>query len=194
MLISSSAIVKDRIRHLVDEAQAQIVKLTALDDRPFTMNDHYLTDVRVKLLAHLKEKRFPKGLVLDQAGHDDTVRTVLSGLNKIGIAGLKEDDLAKLRSTDEYEIELEVMAEIRAYWQVAYKVGCAASLFMQSAHVLSESSIMSPESSMPSLSSLLLNRFEMHCSRSCTFSLRMAQLDAERCWLSRPLIPNSERS
>ena len=37
-----------------------------------------------------------------------------------GISNL--DDLAKLKPGDEYEAELLVMAEVRGYFQVAYKV------------------------------------------------------------------------
>lgn len=46
----------------------------------------------------------------------------LSALAKLGYVGLTADDLGKLNPPDEYEEELNVMAEVRAYFQVAYKV------------------------------------------------------------------------
>ena len=46
----------------------------------------------------------------------------LSALAKLGYVGLTVDDLGKLNPPDEYEEELNVMAEVRAYFQVAYKV------------------------------------------------------------------------
>lgn len=46
----------------------------------------------------------------------------LSALAKLGYVGLTVDDLGKLNPPDEYEEELHVMAEVRAYFQVAYKV------------------------------------------------------------------------
>lgn len=49
----------------------------------------------------------------------------LSALAKLGYVGLTVEDLGKLNPPDEYEEELNVMAEVRAYFQVAYKV-CGA--------------------------------------------------------------------
>ena len=48
--------------------------------------------------------------------------SVLSGLAKLGYEGIKEVDLGKLNPPDMYEDELAVMAEVRAYFQVSYKV------------------------------------------------------------------------
>ena len=46
----------------------------------------------------------------------------LANLAKLGYIGLQEEDFGKLNPPDIYEEELEVMAEVRAYFQVAYKV------------------------------------------------------------------------
>lgn len=40
----------------------------------------------------------------------------------MGDAGVRAEDLAKLNPPDEYETELRVMAEVRGYFQVSYKV------------------------------------------------------------------------
>ena len=53
----------------------------------------------------------------------ELIRDTLANLAKLGYAGLTEVDLGKLNPPDIYEEELEVMAEVRAYFQVAYKVG-----------------------------------------------------------------------
>ncbi|KAF9244557.1 P-loop containing nucleoside triphosphate hydrolase protein [Melanogaster broomeanus] len=50
----------------------------------------------------------------------ETTLAVLAGLAKLGYT-VTEDDLAKLLPSDEYEEELQVMAEVRGYFQVAYK-------------------------------------------------------------------------
>ena len=50
------------------------------------------------------------------------MKETLANLAKLGYAGLTEVDLGKLNPPDLYEEELEVMAEVRAYFQVAYKV------------------------------------------------------------------------
>lgn len=51
----------------------------------------------------------------------------LAALAKIGYQGLWPEDLQKLNPVDEYEGELKVMAEVRGYFQVAFKV---CSLFL----------------------------------------------------------------
>lgn len=125
----------NRVRDLLANTHAQINKLTQLDERPFTMNEHYFDSMRDKLLAHLKDRRFPKpagarGVDADDttttaaaaaAQHADQVKQALASLALLG-HNVKAEDLAKLRPADEYETELAVMAETRAYWHIAYKV------------------------------------------------------------------------
>ena len=113
------------------------------------MNDHYLDDTEAKILAYLRDKRQPPkpkgGASLFNFGTDSAANTtfsmntasvpaatpdattqatnkVLADLAMLGYIGLKADDLTRLNATDEYETESKVMAMIRAYWQVAYKV------------------------------------------------------------------------
>jgi hypothetical protein len=45
-----------------------------------------------------------------------------AALAELGYTGLSKEDLGKLNPSDEYETELKVMAEVRGYFQVAYKV------------------------------------------------------------------------
>jgi hypothetical protein len=64
----------------------------------------------------------------------ETTLSVLAGLAKLGYT-VTEDDLAKLLPSDEYEEELHVMAEVRGYFQVAYKVTASQILlFVQITH------------------------------------------------------------
>lgn len=51
----------------------------------------------------------------------------LSNLAKLGFDGIVLRDLGRLRPDDEYQRELEVMAEVRAYFKVAYKVNSVAT-------------------------------------------------------------------
>lgn len=46
----------------------------------------------------------------------------LAALRELGYKDLVESDLDRLIPPDEYEEELVVMADVRAYFQVAYKV------------------------------------------------------------------------
>ena len=52
----------------------------------------------------------------------DTINNVLSLLAELGLQGVKEEDLPKLLGPDKFEEELIVMAEVSAYFRVAYKV------------------------------------------------------------------------
>lgn len=58
----------------------------------------------------------------------ETLLSALAELTRLGYP-VKEDDLGKLNPPDEYQEELEVMAEVRAYFQVSYKV-CSARAFV----------------------------------------------------------------
>ncbi|KAI1791428.1 P-loop containing nucleoside triphosphate hydrolase protein [Ganoderma leucocontextum] len=51
----------------------------------------------------------------------ELIRETLANLAKLGYSGLTEVDFGMLNPPDVYEDELEVMAEVRAYFQVAYK-------------------------------------------------------------------------
>lgn len=57
-----------------------------------------------------------------QGGKEEQINRILAGLAELGYTGLTKDDLGKLNPPDEYETELKVMAEVRGYFQVAYKV------------------------------------------------------------------------
>lgn len=46
----------------------------------------------------------------------------LGALKELGFANLNESDLTRLNPLDPFDEELVVMADVRAYFQVAYKV------------------------------------------------------------------------
>ena len=56
--------------------------------------------------------------------NSEEVKKALSALSALGYQ-VDVTDLGKLNPPDEYEEELQVMAEVRAYFQVAYKVRVA---------------------------------------------------------------------
>lgn len=106
---------------LIKNAEIQIQKITAQQVRPFTQNEHYLSDVRDKVLARLKDERKPPASSsLSESDRKTALLSVMSGLATLDIPA-NEDDLPRLLH-DKYGTELVLMAEVRAYWQVAYKV------------------------------------------------------------------------
>ena len=89
---------------------------------PFTQNTHYYSDKRDKLLARYRGERGCTAVSLvSTPGKRKALQDALAARARLGY-NVKEDDLPKLNPHDEFEEELEMMAEVRAYFQVAYKV------------------------------------------------------------------------
>ena len=163
---------------MAKNARALLTKMAELDSQPFTMNSHYITDYKAKFLTTLVDQRHPK---LQSSELGETVRSTLAGLNQLGYTGVTEDDLAKLRPTDPWQTELEVMAEVRAYWQVAYKVSTDfAPGTKTAAEILSVSSITCRVSSTT-------NSFVLHHGCSMTPS-------SSRWSSARLVVPSSAPS
>lgn len=57
----------------------------------------------------------------DAAKREDARKRALEALSELGI-DVKAEDLAKLTPPDEQQEVLELMAEVRAYFDIAYKV------------------------------------------------------------------------
>jgi hypothetical protein len=53
---------------------------------------------------------------------NEKLNQALSALAELGYHGLTSEDLGKLNPPDIYETEMEVMAKVRGYFQVTYKV------------------------------------------------------------------------
>jgi hypothetical protein len=101
------------------------------EEQPFTQNDYYLNDLRAKILAGLRELRRPgEKAEYEKPENRETVNAAFAELAKLAFEGLRTEDLAKLRPVDDYEEELIVMAETRAFWQLAYKVSHLQNVFL----------------------------------------------------------------
>ncbi|KAF8878222.1 P-loop containing nucleoside triphosphate hydrolase protein [Infundibulicybe gibba] len=115
---------------------------------PYTQNHHYLETCTHKWLAIYRDMRSDRRPIAQAQTQpqrqpafnissipstvnepaspfspipNDKINSVLALLAEVGYTGLTKDDLGKLNPPDEYETELKVMAEIRAYFQVSYK-------------------------------------------------------------------------
>ncbi|KAG8994200.1 hypothetical protein FRB90_000508, partial [Tulasnella sp. 427] len=133
---------KEDVRHMKEVAKTAAQKVEGLvqtEDSPYTQNDHYFYDYREKLLlrykaAHRKSKS-QNAVIQSLQDHDlgrkpqfteaqtqwQNINNALSSLATIGIPGVKATELIKLLPDDHMGPAFEIMAEVRAYFQVAYK-------------------------------------------------------------------------
>jgi hypothetical protein len=135
-----------------EDAERALVATLSLEDGPLmTMNDHYYESTRRKWLYYYRDVRWrpsrylipetrpasPRSeLFIDaeppspvywagqgpRAVEDPAESRALKALSELGYSGLSLTDLKRLHPPDQFDEELTVMADVRAYWQVAYKV------------------------------------------------------------------------
>ncbi len=135
--------------------------MVKLEDRPYTLNTHYLGDYKHKFLNHYKTQRqqtahssvatalaryvppvsqFMRGgrrrtIGIYSKPTNEDVSAILAGCTRIGISGVKAADLGALLPHDEMEHALEIMADVRAYFQGRGSVSqCSPSEFVSVAY------------------------------------------------------------
>ena len=116
----------------------------------FTQNDHYLDSSRGKWLAYYnltyenqdryhqdrRERSFsPASEFVDERPaifmSERAVRAdppgvrALKALAELGYSDLTQADFVRLHPPNQFQEELEMMADVRAYFQVSYKVNCS---------------------------------------------------------------------
>jgi hypothetical protein len=117
----------------MESTEARVAWLLALEDRPFSLNTHYLADYRDKFLAYYKgarEQDRNANLMSAIRGYSPqetregecSITKVLAGLTEMGIHGVTPGELAKLIPPDGMEPALVIMADVRAYFQGAYEL------------------------------------------------------------------------
>ncbi|KAJ7452986.1 P-loop containing nucleoside triphosphate hydrolase protein [Mycena galericulata] len=134
-------LVQDYMKKRAEDAQSLISQLIALEeDGPLTLNEHYLADYKAKFMSYYKgarEKaqnpvlasaieayRPDQGHPVDRYGDQLPlvgIAQVLSSLASIGLSGVNAEDLVKLLPPDRMDPALNIMSDVRAYFQVAYK-------------------------------------------------------------------------
>ncbi|KIL62474.1 hypothetical protein M378DRAFT_199179 [Amanita muscaria Koide BX008] len=137
-----SMIMQTLIKKCWERTEERILWLLELEESPSTLNAHYLLDYRNKFLAHYKAARAKrryhgfKKYSHTAPVHPPTTQgnkrnafvespvtgsaKVIEGLLEMGITGIKPEDIPNLLP-DPMEPALVIMAEVRAYFQVAYK-------------------------------------------------------------------------
>lgn len=143
--------ISNLIRNQVDICKALAKKAvkTALDLETtpyYTQNTHYLQTLQEKWLAYYKAVRnqphkykvqkaveisapYEVSYAFERAPTPEAPSSkALRALAEAGYVNLKKSDLARLLPPESCEKELIVMADVRAYYQVAYKVSLAYRL------------------------------------------------------------------
>ncbi|KAF8181829.1 P-loop containing nucleoside triphosphate hydrolase protein [Pholiota molesta] len=142
------SIIQQHMKKCLERAEERIQWLLELEVSPFSLNTHYLADYKAKFLAHYKSSRDEQNrahlatAIRDyelesqaKARHSKKgtassfstpaepigIAKILSGLAEIGMTGIKPEGLANLLPPDRMEPALIIMADVRAYFQVAYK-------------------------------------------------------------------------
>ncbi len=100
-------------------------------EEPTTSNEHYLSDYKAKYLARYRAER----KVHSGSGANDSLRDFINGgydhsthfgnavsnLRQMGFpSDLKKEDFLRLLKPDTSEEALDIMAEVRAYYQGQY--------------------------------------------------------------------------
>ncbi|KAF8911682.1 P-loop containing nucleoside triphosphate hydrolase protein [Gymnopilus junonius] len=145
------SILQQHLKHCLERAEERVNWLIQVEDIPFSLNTHYLANYRSKFLVHFRAAREKyeradiikaikeytsspsvvtttttsstsrKGVESTYTSQPTGVAKVLAGLAEMGMSGVTAHDLPKLLPPDPMEPALTIMADVRAYFQVAYK-------------------------------------------------------------------------
>ncbi|KAF8340724.1 P-loop containing nucleoside triphosphate hydrolase protein [Cantharellus anzutake] len=100
-----------RAKNEIDEKLRWVIKL---ESTPFTQNAHYFTSCKERYLVEYKAKRPTSKLIISY------LENALVSLRAAG-SSIRSIEEIKKYEEDPYEREISVAAEVRAYFQVAYK-------------------------------------------------------------------------
>lgn len=132
--------VQAAVAEILDNKQASareaVLGILRLESGPFTtQNDHYFEkcrsgwiylyrDMRARPWCYRRSKPDTEGPSVPYAYNPSPTslqRRALDALESLGYKNLAVDDLHRLHPPDNFEEEITVMADVRAYFQVAYK-------------------------------------------------------------------------
>ena len=127
-------IIQQHIKHCLERTEERISWLFELEDWPFSLNTHYLSDYKNKFLAHYKgtREKYERFDIMgaiqsyNSSGSSNAsiatsqptgIAKIMAGLAEIGMSGIKPEELPRLLPSDSMEPALVIMAEVRAYFQ-----------------------------------------------------------------------------
>jgi hypothetical protein len=120
---------KEHIEKCANAAAQRIDSLLEEEQEPFTMNQHYFMEYRKQFLAHYKNARqsakseFKRNLEnRDDGNVMEAVTDTLLSLTRLGLEATNASVLDGLLPTDPMDPAIEIMAEVRAYFQGSYRI------------------------------------------------------------------------
>jgi hypothetical protein len=115
---------KGHIEKCADTAAQHIVSLLDEEEEPFTVNEHYFGDYRSKFLQYYKDARqkAKSQFIRNLENSDDgdimvAMRETLCSLTRMGLEATDASSLANLLPPDPMDPAIEIMADVRAYFQ-----------------------------------------------------------------------------
>jgi hypothetical protein len=122
-LTYSRHIVQGHIQKRADAAADHINFLLEEEQEPFTMNEYCFMEYRSNFLGYYKgihqksRSKFIENIQSDDAIFKVAVNKVISGLASLDLRPVDISLLPRLLPTDAMEPAIEIMAEVRAYFQ-----------------------------------------------------------------------------
>ncbi|PFH50434.1 hypothetical protein AMATHDRAFT_60959 [Amanita thiersii Skay4041] len=126
-------LLQDHLQKCSDNAEDHLRWLIRTELDPSTLNTYHLASYSDKFLAHYRGERAKKyhtdlmdAISKYQAGVSYKgapfgLQKVFQGLSELSITGIKPEDIPNVLPSDPLESALRIMADVRAYTQVAYK-------------------------------------------------------------------------
>jgi len=112
------------------EAIERIDFLMKMETQPYTRNNHYFADSRSKFYSYYKglldpgkNNNFLQNLEdmrqdgIPKSSFQESLSKTLSGLAEMGFSNIESISLTRLQEPDPMEVAIEIMADVRAYFQ-----------------------------------------------------------------------------
>jgi hypothetical protein len=133
-LVASDVII-DHLNTCTKLAHEWMMHCIALEsEEPTTVNEHYLSDYKAKYLARYRaDRKLHSGSGVNESLRNfingdydhDSFTDAVSYLEQMGFpSDLKKEDFLRLLKPDASEEALDIMAEVRAYYQGQYLLYC----------------------------------------------------------------------
>jgi Dynamin GTPase effector domain len=132
------------VQRCTDAAEQRINFLLEEEQEPFTMNNQNFMDYRSKFLGYYKgirqksQSTFITNLESNQHNMNVAISNVTSSLAQLGLHSVTASSLPRLLPLDPMESAIEIMAEVRAYFQ---GTECPSFFFVQARMIDSSTAV-----------------------------------------------------